>query len=324
MKTRIVSFRTITLAFLAATAFLSPHARADDAPPAPKPTGKCMMWKVSSKTATVYLLGSMHMATPEMFPLPKEMEEAFKKADTLVVEVNLNKVDQAKAMQLALEKGMYKGNDTLSGSIKPETLQQVKDACGKIGLPEAGLDKFKPWVVGLTLETLQIQNLGFDPTLGVDKHFLDLADKQGKKVEELESADFQINALADFDPKLQEANLVLALAEMKDLKDDMTKLTDAWVAGDANAMNELLTGKEKDHPETKEVTQKLIYDRNGPMAEKVEGYLKGDKTVLVIAGCAHMVGDKGIVKTLENDKFTVEQSPATKPAKAEKEPVEGK
>ena len=53
------------------------------------------MWKVSSNTATVYLLGSMHMATPEMFPLPREVEEAFAKSDTLVVEVNINKGKQA-------------------------------------------------------------------------------------------------------------------------------------------------------------------------------------------------------------------------------------
>jgi uncharacterized protein YbaP (TraB family) len=320
MKTRIVFFRAITLAFLAAAAFLSPRAQADDAPPAPKPTGKCMMWKVSSKTATVYLLGSMHMATPEMFPLPKEMEEAFSKSDTLVVEVNINKVDKAKLLQLVLEKGTYKGDETLSGSVKKETLEKLKDA----GVPVAFVDKLKPWYVGLIVEAAEIQKLGFDPTLGVDKHFLDLADKQGKKIDELESAEFQLDQLSGFDPKMQEASLLLTLAEMKDLKDDLTKLTDAWVAGDKEALNELMTDKEKDHPETKEVVQKLIYDRNGPMAEKVEGYLKGDKTVMVIAGCAHMVGDKGIVKILENDKFTVEQSPSTKPAKAEKEPAEGK
>ncbi len=317
MKTPALFLPAVTLAFLATV--LPTHVRADDAP---KSTGKCMMWKVSSKTATVYLLGSMHMATPEMFPLPKEMEEAFAKSDTLVVEVNINKIDQAKVMQLAQEKGMYKGDDTLSGSIKRETLDQLKDVCGKIGLPEAVLDKFKPWLVGLTIQTMQIQKLGFDPQLGVDKHFLDLAEKAGKKVDELESAEFQVNALSDFDPKMQEASLVLALAETKDLKDDMKKLTDAWLAGDTEAVDDLMTSKEKGHPETKEVTQKLIYDRNGPMAEKVEGYLKGDKTVFVIAGCAHMIGDKGILKTLRNDKFTVEQSPATKPASPGKVPAE--
>jgi len=321
MKTRTLFFRTVTVSFLAAAAFGPTRAQADDAPRASEATGKCMMWKVSSKTATVYLLGSMHMATPEMFPLPKEMEEAFDKSDTLVVEININKMDQAKMLQLAQDKGMYKGADTLSGTIKPETLQQLKAACDKIGFPEVALDKYKPWLVGVTLEVLQIQKLGFDPTLGVDKHFLDLADKKGKKIDELESADFQLDLLSGFDPKMQEASLVLTLAELKDLKDDMTKLTDAWTAGDAKAMDELMTSKEKDHPETKEVSQKLIYDRNGPMAEKVEGYLKGDKTVLVIAGCAHMVGDKGIIKTLQNDKFTVEQSPATRPAKAEKQPA---
>src|SRR3989442_1652112 len=36
-----------------------------------------LLWKVASPTATVYLLGSVHVATPEFYPLPDAMESAF-------------------------------------------------------------------------------------------------------------------------------------------------------------------------------------------------------------------------------------------------------
>ncbi len=308
---------TIVAVFLLTGAGLPARAWAETPTTAPA-TGKCMMWKVSSDSATLYLVGSMHLATPEMYPLPKEMDDAFAKADTLVVEVNTNKLDQQKLMSLVQSKGMYQGDETLSANLPKDTLQSLQEECAKVGLPIAGIDKMKPWVVELTLEVLEIQKLGLDPNLGIDKHFLDLAAEKGKTIEELESADFQINLLAGFNSKMQEKSLVATLAEMKDLKSDLTALSDAWIAGDGNAVWAQCDREMKAHPETAEVQQKLIFDRNGPMAEKVKGYLKGSKTVFIVAGCLHMVGDHGIVQILRDDKFTVEQSPATRIAKADK------
>jgi hypothetical protein len=298
-------------AFVTAAAFLPVRARAD-APAAAPAADKCMMWKVSSDTATVYLVGSVHVATPEMYPLPKEMEDAFAKADTLTVEVNINKVDQQKLIGLIQTKGLYAGNDTLSGSLKKETMQALQDELAKLGLPAAGFEKMKPWVVGLTIDVMAMQKLGLDPSLGIDKHFLDLAAAKGKPIDELESADFQVNLLANFDAKLQESSLIATLSEMKDLKGDLKEMTDAWIAGDDKAIEAQFEKMSKEHPETADVRQKILYDRNGPMAEKVEAYLKGNKTVFLVAGVLHMVGDKGIVQILRNDKFKVEQSMATR------------
>ena len=124
--------------------------------------------------------------------------------------------------------------------------------------------------------------------------------------------------MAGFDAKLQEENLAATLDDLKDVKQEMDSMTAAWMAGDEKGMNEVITRKEKEHPQTQVVTQKLIYDRNRPMTGKIEGYLKGDKTVIVVVGCAHMVGDNGIVKLLRDDKYKVEQSSATRDAKSAK------
>jgi len=303
----------LVAAFVATAVFLPARARAD-APVAAPAAGKCMMWKVSSDTATVYLVGSIHVATPEMYPLPKEMDDAFAKADTLTVEVNINKIDQQKLIGLIQTKGLYGGNDTLSGSLKKETMQALQDELAKLGLPAAGFEKMKPWVVGLTIDVMAMQKLGLDPSLGIDKHFLDLAAAKGKPIDELESADFQVNLLADFDAKMQESSLIATLSEMKDLKGDLKETTDDWIAGDDKGLEAQFEKTTKEHPETANVSQKILYDRNGPMAQKVEAYLKGNKTVFIVAGVLHMIGDKGIVQILRNDKFKVQQSPATKVA----------
>jgi uncharacterized protein len=302
----------VVLALFTAISFAAHTTRADDAPKAPAGAGKCMMWKVSSDTATVYLVGSIHLASQDMYPLPREMEEAFAKSKLLVVEVNMNKVDQEKMRQSIMETGMYQNGDTLSAKLSKESAKSLDEFCASIGVPEKAFDKLKPWVVSMTVEVMAIQKLGFDPKIGIDMHFLGLAEKNNIAIEELESAELQLKMLSGFDPDLQLKALTAMLEEMKDLKKDIGDIKEAWVAGDAKRVSDLLGKSARKHPELKEYQKRIFDQRNGPMAEKVEKYLKGNQTVFVIAGCGHMVGDKGIVKILQDHHFTVEQSKATR------------
>src|SRR6478672_7160250 len=45
-----------------------------------------LMWKATSATNTVYLLGSIHLASPDMYPLPAQIEAAFRNSAVLIVE----------------------------------------------------------------------------------------------------------------------------------------------------------------------------------------------------------------------------------------------
>ena len=95
-----------------------------------------------------------------------------------------------------------------------------------------------------------------------------------------------MNLIASFDAKTQEQSLVLGLAKIKNMKGDMAKLIDAWIAGDAVAIDKELNKDRKEHPEAEQIMQNMIYDRNGPMAAKIEDYLKGNKTVFVVGRLA--------------------------------------
>ena len=91
--------------------------------------GKCFLWEIDSKTATVYLMGSFHMFKPEMYPLNYCFTDAFKKADTMVVEVNLNKVDENQMAKLFADKGIYQGDVTIEQRLSKETMEKLVDLC---------------------------------------------------------------------------------------------------------------------------------------------------------------------------------------------------
>jgi len=51
---------------------------------------KTFLWKVRSKTNTVYLLGSIHLFKKDLYPLNARIEEAFAQSDLLAVEANIS------------------------------------------------------------------------------------------------------------------------------------------------------------------------------------------------------------------------------------------
>jgi uncharacterized protein YbaP (TraB family) len=320
MQTAFFRRLLCAVTLLAPLAFLAtPSRAADDAPKKPVDNGKCLMWKATSDTATVYLVGSIHLGLPKMYPLPKEMEEAFTKSDILVVEIDMNKMDQGKMLEMVMKKGIYTPPDSLPEKLSKEGAKSLHEAVTKLGLPETAFDQMKPWLAEMSLTMMAAMKDGFQEDKGIDKYFLTKAAEAKKPVEELESADFQLNMLSGIEEAKQIKMLEISLKEHKEHMDDLRNIADAWIAGDADGMADLMTRDDKKHPEFADFTKAMLEDRNGPMAEKAEKYLKGNKTVFIVVGAAHLVGDKGIVKILQDKKYKVEQSPATRDKKTERQ-----
>ena len=56
-----------------------------------------------------------------------------------------------------------------------------------------------------------------------------------------------------------------------------------------------------------EYNKLLLFDRNIGMANKLKEYFNDNKKVFYMVGAAHLVGDKGIAKLLENDGYNVKK-----------------
>src|SRR3982750_3195487 len=67
---------------------------------------KSFVWKASGKGTVVYLAGSIHMLSPDFYPLSPAFEDAFKDSDLLVEEVDLAEMLGTEAQMQALMGGM--------------------------------------------------------------------------------------------------------------------------------------------------------------------------------------------------------------------------
>ncbi|HEY6971973.1 MAG TPA: TraB/GumN family protein [Candidatus Angelobacter sp.] len=272
---------------------------------APQPDAKAhrlLMWKATSPTNTVYLLGSIHAGDKEFYPLPDVVESAFNNSKLLVVEVNVKNVNPMAGMKLVQQYGVYPENDALSKHLSRATADALDAYCSKHGLPRALLEKFKPWMAALTIEVMAVQQAGEDLQMGIDLHFLNES-KEPQKIEELETADFQMTALSSGSEEEQQEFLAQTLKHAENTKERLGSMRKAFLNGDADTIEKML---EEDN-EPKSLYKRLVDDRNGPMAERIAAYLNGKDQCFVVVGAGHLVGEKGIIRQLRDKNFKVEQ-----------------
>ncbi len=277
----------------------------------------CFLWEARSATATVYLLGSMHVAKPDLYPLDPAIERAFKQSQTLVVEVNLTPENERRAAMLTLQRGIFEEGQTLDSVLKPETRALLNAHLAAKQIAPAQVQNLRPWMLGMTLAMRAYMDHGYSPEHGLDKYF---CDKAGSKMEirELETVESQLNLLSGFATNVQELILVETLKQLPEAEKFLTSMVAAWKSGDAAALNRLMEDQQLEDPALKPVHKALLEDRNTAMTAKVRDFLKTDKTYFVIVGSAHLAGEQGIVSQLRRT-CTVRQvakagaAPATKP-----------
>ncbi|MFF2090874.1 TraB/GumN family protein [Paenibacillus sp. NPDC058174] len=265
------------------------------------------LWKIEHKGNTVYLLGSLHYVMEGMYPLRPEIENALKAADYLGVEVDLSKVTAEQYQTLLLDLAVYKDGTTLKDHISAETYKKVAAFLKANGLPENSFDSFKPWFVQQNAVGIIAGKEGYQSETGIDQYLIDKANNAKKPIISLETIESQIATNDNYSDALQEKLLLQTidptaggtLAPNMGL-DDLTKM---WKTGDVNALHQYSSPSGWDP----EYHKALLTDRNAEMADKIEGYLNGDKkeTYLVVLGMLHMLGDEGVVPLLEKEGFKV-------------------
>jgi hypothetical protein len=298
MKKYAIKFLSVIfIILLINTAVLNQNAISADS--------KTFLWKVQSKTTAVYVLGSIHFMKKESYPLSRKIEDAFDKSSVLAVEADVNDISKIN-IQEVLQSAFYLGGDSLEKHVSGDTYELVKKEFGGLGFPILIVSKQKPWFLALSFESLQLMKQGYDPSYGVDMHFLSKASGK-KQIKELESVDYQINLLSGFSDNEQEAFLLYTLKGAKKYGEEVDKAVDAWKSGDEDKMQAIIARSLNEDSNIASMYEKLLYERNTRMVSKIEGYLRTDQVHFVVVGAGHLVGQKGIINLLKNKGYSVEQ-----------------
>lgn len=284
---------------------LSLAAALTTVPGAAQTPARSMLWAVRGVDGPpIYIGGSVHVLSKEFYPLSDTWNNAFAASSVLIEEVDLAEMeDPATAMGL-LSKGMLTDGQTLRDLIPAGLHAQVMARGAKLGLPELALQHMKPWVVAVSLTAPQLRDAGFDPSLGLDRYFFDLARKQGKKRRALETAAFQLERLDELSPALQTAMLKSALDDVDTEADNIQTLARAWSTGNMVTLERLLLASLLESPE---LYERLLVDRNRNWVAPIEECLRDKTSCFVVVGAAHLVGPHSVVAMLRDKGYKVEQ-----------------
>lgn len=258
-----------------------------------------LMWKVEytpEKTYT-YILGSIHIGRKDMYPLNDFIEKAYKNSESLVLEIDMNKVNPMDLMKLMT----YQNNNTLKSKLEPETFSKLSKVFIENNLPEQIFNKFKPWAAILTAQQLTMKDLLTDDIApGIDLYFLDKANKDKKQIEELETAEFQMSLFDDFD-SIANDYIDYSLAQL-DNNIEIEELMTCYIKSDIDGLDKIINKSKGEFLEYDKIMDKILYERNIQMYNKISNWLKTERKIrFIVVGAGHLVGNKSIISEFEKN-----------------------
>lgn len=264
------------------------------------------LWEIASGTTKIYLLGSIHIASLDIYPLAQSIEDAYAEAEYLVLELDSTQTSEAETTQLIVQHALYPPDTNLKAEISAELYTWLSEEFGQSGIEISQLAPFRPWFISLSLTQLQTQDLGYEAQYGIDMYFQNKAVVSGKEILELESAEYQFEVLGSIADDLWIFDLENTM-QYPMVEGDMERFYDAWLQGDVNFMEKLALEPLIEYPQLKPLYDVMFDVRNAQMAEKIAGYLADDKVYFVIVGAGHLVGETGLISVLEEQGYAVSQ-----------------
>lgn len=231
----------------------------------------------------LHLVGSIHMGTQDMAPLPSKLLQKLQRADSLIVEADIS-VGGSPFAHIPAEM-------PLNSRLDPDSLQQIIALCEELGLSYQALDTLPLWQVALMLQAQQAQRLGLQGNYGIDYQLLQAAKTFNKPIQELEGADCQVSLLTSL-PLGGRALLQDTLIHWH-LNARLLQTMISWWLSSPPAHSEVLL------PDTYsgEMHQRLIEQRNQQWCKLLSQLPAGRYVVAV--GALHLYGEDSLPTLLK-------------------------
>lgn len=262
------------------------------------------VWKAQKGTSVMYLGGTCHVLREADYPLPPEFEKAYQASAVVVFETDLGRLRDPATQQRLLAKAMYADGSTIDKHLSVRAYAELSAYCESNGIPLQLLSRFKPSILMVSLAVMELTKMGVSRQ-GVDEFFYELAIKERKAVEGLETADEQINYVVSMADGHEDEFVTYSLRDLEHIREQFESLADAWRAGDTVKLDRIMIDDLKTR--WPKLYKKLIVDRNRNWLPLIEAYQKTPRTEFILVGVGHLVGPDGIVEALRKKGYKVDK-----------------
>lgn len=267
-----------------------------------------LLWKISDKDNSLYLLGSFHLLKPGDYPLSPDVDAAMQDAKSVMFEIDMDSFTTPAAQAAMMKYQMIGEGKTLSSVLPAETRQKLEAMLKVSGATMAQVDPVDPWALNLGFVVGMMQAMGFSAEAGVDKHLSARAKALGKPVLALETFEDQMRIM-DAQPMSEQIfALDQFLSDPKSMVTLTRKMHADWMAGNGEALYRDMGVKMQQ--ETPESYRLLLVVRNDAWVPQLQALLDGSKAAdntLVVVGAMHLLGQDGVVEKLRAKGYRVER-----------------
>jgi uncharacterized protein YbaP (TraB family) len=259
------------------------------------------VWSVAGHANTVYLFGSVHLLKPGEFALRGVLEDAYRDAEAVLLEVDLDELSPLEVAATTAARAVDPQGRSLD-DLMGEDAALARNRAGRIGIDLSPLGSMEPWFAGLAVVSIVLAREGYTATDGVERVLQARAAADGKEILGLETLDDQLGALDSMDIGIQREFLLKALDDAARPAESLEEFLRAWRSGDDAGLAQELETEFAGEPE---LYRSLIVDRNRSWASRIEDLLDDGRDYLVVVGALHLVGPDGLPAMLASRGLSV-------------------
>jgi len=267
-------------------------------------TNKHCLWSIETANNTIFLLGSLHISPAEIYPLSEVIERAYDKCSKVIFEADIEAVHDPSFQTKIMTLGVYPQGDNLEDNVSAQTFDLLKKRADDAGIPIQELSRLKPWLCALSITSIELLKLGFNPANGIDIYFYDKAKKDGKEMLAFETAEFQLSLMTQMTRKQEEMMLRQTLKDLEVIEKDAANLINYWKNGDAKKLDSLITESLKDFPE---LYDRWFLSRNKKWLSEIKKLIGKNENIFIVVGAGHLVGLYGLVELLKKQNYKIRQ-----------------
>lgn len=253
------------------------------------------MWRIDGASNSVYLLGSIHMLREKDYPLPSAIYDAYREAEALIMEIDMDDIDPFQEQAIATELGLIQDDRVLRDVLGPRLYAEAERMAAELQIPLQLLEKSEPWYAAINIEVMMLMRIGFNPLHGIESHLSEMARKDQKEIMGFETTRQQLEFLDKLSAESQRDLLMQTLADSKKISAMMDEMVEAWYFGKIDFLEENLLSEMQGFEELHET---IVVKRNRNWVERIQELLGDKDDYLIVVGALHLVGDEGVPSLL--------------------------
>lgn len=267
---------------------------------------KGIFYEVHGGENEVYLFGSLHFGTEDMYPFHGKVNHTLHDSDVLGLELDLTEVSEFEMM----EEVMLEERNQVTDIISQETFNKTVEIIDDPLLDRTTLKHFKPWYLASLVQIYIIERAGYSPELGVEIKLMEKVSDEDIEIVGIEDMEDQMQPFYELSDESQEIYLEHTIETVDENKEVLDQMASDWKEGNIEGIARYrnITQNVSTNGSLDGFEEAILDERNEQMAAEIEGFLDSEeeKTYFISVGSLHLVGEGSIPENLEDKGYQVE------------------